>query len=48
MKKSSKLEQLRVQLARLDSSLVPASSRGSALPTAIKVNEGEDRVFGFT
>lgn len=46
MTKSTKSEQLRVQLKSLDFSLTPASATGSKRPVAIKVNEGGDRVFG--
>lgn len=46
MTKSTKSEQLRVQLKGLDASLVPDSTKGNARPLALKVIEGDDRVHG--
>jgi hypothetical protein len=48
MTRSTKSEQLRLQLKALDFSLVPESARGRVRPVAIKVTEGGDRVFGET
>ncbi|WP_168355758.1 hypothetical protein [Sphingomonas gei] len=46
MTKSTKSEQLRIQLKALDASLVPDSAHGKARTLALKVNYGEDRVHG--
>ncbi|MGK6318179.1 hypothetical protein [Sphingomonas sp. DT-204] len=47
MTKSAKSKRLRLRLEELDSVLVPGTSHGDARPLTIKVNEGDDRVFGF-
>lgn len=48
MTKSTRSDELRMQLKSLDTSLVPGSARGSKRSTVLKATTGDDRVHGET